>query len=52
MMNVFSDSQSCGTRKSSSHELNDLDELLPDLLLPKLHLHAPLIQHLATPSGP
>lgn len=34
------------------HELKDLDELLPDLLLSKLHLHASLIQLLATPSGP
>ena len=49
---MFSDSQSCGMRKFSRHEVDDLDELLPDLLLPKLHLHAPLVQLLPTPSGP
>lgn len=49
---MFSDDHSGGLLLFRRGELKDLDELLPDLLLPKLHLHAPLIQLLAPSSGP
>lgn len=51
-LDMSSDMSSQAVENETTECEIDLDELLPDLLLPELHLHAPLIELLTTPSDP